>query len=277
MNLTKRLFKLLFGKANRINTLILEKVQPVYEITAPVRIKFYCPNTMTLYRAKTLFTKEPETIAWIDSFNTGDILFDIGANVGVYSLYAATRGVTVYSFEPESLNYAILNRNIYINSLQDKISSFNIALSDANKIDYLYLNAFCAGNALHSFGKNVDFKRETFIPDFKQTALSFTLDFFIKTYRIPFPTHLKIDVDGLERLIINGSMGTIADPRLSSVLVELNMNVEEDCQVVDIMSKFGYHVVTGRFLDERCRLRDPLISYTNDNFLFNYIFMRTES
>ena len=63
---------------------------------------------------RTLFSKEPITLAWIDTFKDGETLYDIGANVGMYTIYAAVmRKANVYAFEPEALNYAELNKNIF--------------------------------------------------------------------------------------------------------------------------------------------------------------------
>ena len=52
-------------------------------------IKFFTPTKISEYRVKTLFTKEPDTIKWIDSFdNSKEFTFwDIGANIGLYSIY----------------------------------------------------------------------------------------------------------------------------------------------------------------------------------------------
>ena len=73
------------------------------------KIKFSVSNEATLQRAQTLFTKEPITIQWIRSFKKDSIFFDIGANVGVYTLFAAIVPETqVFSFEPESSNYYTL-------------------------------------------------------------------------------------------------------------------------------------------------------------------------
>src|SRR5262245_15783933 len=52
-------------------------------------IKFRTPSLRALWRAETLLTKEPATIRWIDRFAPRDIFWDVGANTGIYSLYAA--------------------------------------------------------------------------------------------------------------------------------------------------------------------------------------------
>ena len=82
-----------------------------------------------MYRGITLMEGEAGTIKWIDRYiNEEDVVYDIGANIGIFSLYIAKfKGANVYAFEPESQNYSILNRNIYHNDLQDKIEAYNIA------------------------------------------------------------------------------------------------------------------------------------------------------
>ena len=59
-------------------------------------------------------SKEPETLNWISSFDPGDNLLDIGANIGIYSPFAAARNHKVISLEPDALNYALLNLNIIL-------------------------------------------------------------------------------------------------------------------------------------------------------------------
>jgi ribosomal protein L11 methylase PrmA len=75
--------------------------------------------------------KEPDTLDWIDThFKPGDTVYDIGANIGQYALYAAKRlnnDVVILAFEPEALNFAKLNRNIVLNGLIDVIVPYPIA------------------------------------------------------------------------------------------------------------------------------------------------------
>jgi hypothetical protein len=52
-------------------------------------IKFFAPTPLLRLRAEQLLTKEPETIAWLDGLGPDDVLWDVGANVGMFSLYAA--------------------------------------------------------------------------------------------------------------------------------------------------------------------------------------------
>ena len=97
----------------------------------PHQLRYATPNKMCLWRAKTLATKEPSTIGWLDSLQPDAPLLDVGANVGMYSIYAAVvRRSRVFAFEPESQNYALLCRNIVLNEASGRIVAWSAALSD---------------------------------------------------------------------------------------------------------------------------------------------------
>src|SRR4051812_37306235 len=79
---------------------------------------FAVPNAPSKFRADTFSTKEPETLEWIDGIPEGSVLWDIGANVGLYTCYAAkARGCRVFAFEPSVFNLELLARNIFFNQL----------------------------------------------------------------------------------------------------------------------------------------------------------------
>ena len=69
-------------------------------------MKIHTPNNVCYYRAKTFSTKEPETLEWIDSFSKSSVFWDIGSNIGLYSIYASLNGIKSFSFEPmpENIN-----------------------------------------------------------------------------------------------------------------------------------------------------------------------------
>ena len=83
-------------------------------------ISFYTPSLISKRRIETLFSKEPDTIRWIENFDDKEQIFwDIGANIGIYSIYAASfsENIKVISFEPSFANLKILSRNISTNGL----------------------------------------------------------------------------------------------------------------------------------------------------------------
>jgi FkbM family methyltransferase len=170
------------------------------------------------------------------------VLLDIGANIGLYSVYAAKKGAKVTSIEPESQNYGLLNRNIYLNGLSHKITALNIGMSDHDGIETLFIPTFQAGGALNNMGDNINFKKETFKADFQQAVLSFSVDSFLSMNPQLFPTHLKIDVDGIERKIITGAEKTLKDPRLKQMIIELNVNLKEDMEILEILQLSGFEM-----------------------------------
>jgi hypothetical protein len=114
---------------------------------------FATPNTGTKWRVDTILEKEPCTLEWIAGFGGADILVDIGANVGMYTIWsAATKGVRVYAFEPEAQNYALLNRNIVLNNLQERVKAFCLGLSDKAGLTELYMAQVIAGGSCHAMG-----------------------------------------------------------------------------------------------------------------------------
>lgn len=186
-------------------------------------IAFSCADRLPLWRARTLLTKEPETIEWIESFVPGDVYWDVGANVGAYSLYAGVGGkLTVLAFEPSAANYFLLNRNIELNQLADHVQAYCLAFSDKTQVDALLMQTTEPGGALSSFAVPVDNDGRSFVPKFRQGMVGFSIDDFIERFQPPFPNHLKIDVDGIEDRIIDGALKTLADQRLKSVSIELD-------------------------------------------------------
>ena len=69
-------------------------------------------SDLLLYRSKTFHDKEPETNRWVETIPQDGIFFDVGANVGVFTILAGSFCRRVYAFEPVALNYSILNQNI---------------------------------------------------------------------------------------------------------------------------------------------------------------------
>jgi len=228
------------------NEPLLEVVERVATPRGP--ITFYCLGELALFRARTLLTKEPETIEWIDTFEDGDVLWDVGANVGVYSLYAAvSRKVKVLAFEPSAANYLLINRNIELNCLDDRIQAFCVAFADQTCANVLNMQSSAFGSALSSFADAMDFNGRPFTPRFTQAILGFTIDNFLAQFQVPFPNHLKIDVDGIEDRIIAGAKQTLADRRLKSISIELEANrIESTGAALTQLDIAGFELISKR-------------------------------
>ena len=205
-------------------------------------VAYATPNMVTKWRVDSLFTKEPDTIEWIRGFQPGEVFVDIGANVGMYTIWAAkTRGVRTFAFEPESQNYALLCRNIVMNDLSEIVVAYCLALSDTASYSLLHLSGFQIGSSCHSFGEKIDHNLQRRETKLAQGCISTTLDTLVAAGVVPVPDHIKIDVDGLEHKVLEGCRGVLADPRLKSVLVEINTNLEQHRKIIDDMSMLGFH------------------------------------
>lgn len=205
------------------------------------RIVFTTPNKMTAWRVNSLFKKEPDTIRWIESMTPGSTLVDIGANVGMYSVFSAvTRQIKVYAFEPESQNYALLNANVAANGLSEQVLAFPLALSDAMQLDRLYLSEFTPGGSCHSFADEVGFDLKPRRAAFTQGAFSVTLDQVVESGAVPVPDYIKLDVDGIEHKVLEGARKTLANPKVKELLVELNTHLPEHTAVIDRLHALGF-------------------------------------
>lgn len=216
-----------------------------------VLIQMEAGGPRELSRIISYSSKEPSTIVWIDNYiRAGDVFYDVGANIGQYSLYAALKcreKIRVYSFEPESQNYAALNRNIYINGLANSITSLCLAVSDETTVDVLNVcGSMNAGGAIHQFGLAVDHLGVSFKPVHKQGMMGVSLDDLHFVYGLDFPNCIKIDVDGQESRVLKGGMKILSDSRLRTVLIEISegpSRMEESEGIYETFEKEGFAVV----------------------------------
>ena len=226
---------------------ILEQLQFVYEqpIQGNGTLRFYASAYKPAWRGFTLYAKQPEVPRWIDTFEDHSVFWDVGANVGVYSLYAAKcKAAQVVAFEPESANYFILTRNIALNCLGKAITPYSIALAERMQFDRLNLFHMAIGGSRHAFGDLTKSWSSGSDPIFSQGMVAFAIDDLVFTYGFPFPHHIKIDVDGIESEIISGAPRVLADMRLRSVLIEgQEHRPNETRRMQGMLESFGLHMI----------------------------------
>ena len=222
-------------------------LQKIWDITYKSEINskylyFHIPNWLAFYRAKTLLTKEPETIAWLNKIKTNSVIYDIGANVGVYSIYAAAvRDCRVLSFEPSLLNLELLFRNIQTNNLQDKITIVPLSLSNKSQIEDFYMQEGdnIWGGAHNSSGSNRS-QDGTEMQKFKTSSqMALSLDDLVNIFNLPTPSHIKIDVDGLEDRVLQGGLKTFGNTK--SILIEIDAkNTDQNREIQGVLSNLGF-------------------------------------
>lgn len=214
------------------------KKYPLY-INSPIQ-----NDKQNSWRVDSLLTKEKETIQWIKESITSGIFWDIGANIGQYSLFAAAfNGVKVYSFEPETQNYSVLIKNIILTDLHDNITSYPIALSDKPGYGTIDMELISGTSNNQLLRKGVP----------KSGIRVDTIDNLVEQ-GLDVPDHIKIDVDGLEYQILKGGEKTL--PKVKNLLVEIEDKDKEN--ILSLLSTKGFIV----------KSITPLRSPTGNNYIF---------
>lgn len=220
-----------------------ETIQPTVQVQeGDVTMSFATPSTFTRWRVDSIREKEPCTLEWIASFAADEVLLDCGANVGMYTIWSAvTRGARVFAFEPEAQNYALLNRNILLNGLMERVQAYCMGLSNEAGLSQLNMTDMRLGGSCHSVGDAMDFNLKPMSARFVQGCVVQRLDELVSSGFVPVPTHIKIDVDGFEHRVIEGARETLkkADG-VRSLLIETNPHLAEHRAMVEELAAYGF-------------------------------------
>jgi len=151
-----------------------------------------------------------QTELFMQSLKTGDIFFDIGANVGYYTLLASkTVGKTgkVVAFEPDKENFSMLEGNLKLNNCQN-VEAIDKAVSDID------------GPILFNTEKNN--KGESAISKNGKTEItSTTLDLFFSQNHL-LPAVIKMDIEGAEILALKGGKNFFNSYKNLKLFIEFN-------------------------------------------------------
>lgn len=206
----------------------------------------YKCNTYTEYkRAVTLFLKEEGTISWLrDNLKPGDVVHDIGANIGLYTIFAAKEvgpSGQVCAFEPHPANTMSLMDNIILNNLGDRVKVIASALNDKEGFLDFNLRHTTAGSSMSQLSSTVDGDGKEFVPVISELKHSCTLDSLIKKGLIRSPDHVKIDVDGNELLVLAGMKATLkSESRPRTLQIEVNHHYGQ--KLDDLLVSYGYNL-----------------------------------
>ncbi len=255
----------IYNSLNFLWDLRLKSVKTVKESGKEI-FKVYDYGELVRYRANSFERKEPETLNWIRGFDTDDNLLDIGANIGIYSLYAAYRGIDVMAIEPDALNYALLNLNIRLNNYGEKIVPYCIAIHDKNKFSKFNIGkSYQWGGAMNTFDNTLNYKGQEFMPVHSQGIFGINLDSFLEN--LPsVPNHLKIDVDGNENLILLGAKELLKNKKLKSILIELDETRGDYDSSKTIIQQSGFNLVE--------KTHAPIYNQGKYSTTYNHIFRR---
>jgi FkbM family methyltransferase len=161
-------------------------------------------------------TWEPEeTAAFLAHVREGMCVFDVGANIGYYTLLAArAAGASgrIYAFEPEPRNYSLLARNVAENGFSN-VRLFDAAVSNRAGSATLHLDdanfgahSFEAGSIRTSSGRSVEVEALA-LDGFLEEARDFSAGVLV-----------KVDVQGAEALVVEGGRRLLGLPRVTVIL-----------------------------------------------------------
>lgn len=267
-SIRQRLLRFLIRSLSLHETVTLKQsLKPVGELDHPrLQLKMTCDSIAEFGRTHSC-GKEPETVAWLEEWLQIDpavVFFDVGANVGAYSLTAAALGkgrTHVFAFEPGAATYAALVKNVELNSFGDLITPVPLALANSTRLTQFHYSSTSAGAASHGLDQPTGENSQNFTPAFSQQILCMGMDEFIAKFKCPVPQLLKIDVDGAELQVLEGAVRTLAAPGLRSVLIELDSTQPLASQAFEKLAAAGLREAGKHFR-------------RNSTTLANHIFVR---
>jgi FkbM family methyltransferase len=207
--------------------------------TAVGRVVFVLLGKTAAGRATSLLTRQPGTIAWIDSFRPDSVFWDVGANVGVYTLYAAVRGGTnVVAFEPAAVNYFLLTANCEANSVDDRVECLLLGLGNEKAIARLHVSQFGPARSF-SFRERGEHPHKG-----RQPALIMSMDQLIEEYGLACPNYLKIDAPGLTEAIVTGGRRMLQRPEVRELHIEVREQSRGGQRILEVLRQAGFAVVS---------------------------------
>jgi FkbM family methyltransferase len=190
-------------------------------------------------RAMTVLTKQPATIDWIDSFQPQSVFWDIGASVGVFSLYAGlATDARIVAFEPAAVNYYLLSANCEANRLHDRVDCLLVGVGRQRSIARLEVSQFRPARSFSFRGK----RDEPYAS--RQAAIVLSIDELVEEYGLPCPNYLKIDAPGASEDIIAGAVRTFRRPEVRQIHLELRDSSKGGQRILDMLKQNGFATAT---------------------------------
>ena len=197
---------------------------------------------------KCLIRNKSDAIAFFENFilevnnledkieiQQNDIVIDIGAHVGYFTLYAAKRAQNgmVISFEPTKESFSVLKNNVKINNFQN-ITINNLAVASISESRILFVDKkYGISNTFYE--NNTDLEKEIV-----QTT---TLDEIYKKYNLEKIDFLKMDCEGAEfEIILNTSTEILKKIKKISMEIHEDMVPHKVEELIVKLSKNGFTI-----------------------------------
>lgn len=207
-------------------------------LPGPVGVPFANGSTLMIERGMTGATgnfycglHEYEDMAFVlKVLRAGDCFIDVGANVGSYTVLAASRGAAVLAFEPIRATYDRLRRNVAVNRFEGLVRAENAGVGAA-KGELRFTTSLDTVNHVATEGETGPVTIVPVVPlDGVETP--------------PGDVFVKIDVEGFEKSVLQGAAGLFASDRVKAVLMEINGSIgrygESEADLHGDMLRFGF-------------------------------------
>ncbi|MEO0292886.1 MAG: FkbM family methyltransferase [candidate division WOR-3 bacterium] len=179
--------------------------------------------------------------ALLEFLNEGDVAYDVGANIGLYTILMAKEVGSIgkiIAFEPDSKNFEALRRNLEVNSLNN-VKPIKVALGDKVSEGSLYIKKRVGIGAV-SLLQNEE-------SDFRNTTKIFPGDFIVERKKIPLPKAIKIDVEGYEYLVLKGLKKTLSNNSCKLVCCEIHSNLTPAGitkeNILNLIKSYGFNKI----------------------------------
>ncbi len=234
-------------------------VREIEVVDGAASYRFRCETVREFNRCLKLFAKEPGTVAWIDSsVKEGQIFYDIGANIGVYTIFAARKvgpAGKVYAFEPHAANFARLIDNVIQNGLQQVVVPCSFALDSGEGFAPFAYDSARAGTSHSQLLSSAPVGQDERGADIDELKFATTVDFLVNAGRIAPPHHVKIDVDGNEHRILDGMANLLRSPH-SPLTLQVELNEPHAAASEALLKEQGYTLVEKHYTRSAARRRE---------------------
>jgi|LakMenE18May11ns_1017448.scaffolds.fasta_scaffold9772356_2 FkbM family methyltransferase len=226
-------------------------------------------DELSAWRSKTFYSKEPETLKWLEFFavinHNYEILIDVGANIGIYTLYwlhfPNTRAIAI---EPFDKNIRLLSKNIRMNDFMTRVDIISKPLSSQNTLGWSTINDIRPGGSDYKLSLNNNLNQSNSIK-----VETLTLDSILDGKKEKYI--LKIDTDGTDFDILKGAELALKDGRIVSILIESS---EEDQGFIESYLKSFDLIADSRFnlIDEHSDTRRKINGKEERNRVYSKNF-----
>lgn len=194
-------------------------------------------DELSVWRFNSFYDKEPETIKWINFFATSKMplnFLDIGANIGMYSLYFLSLAASkkVICVEPFQKNFNLLTQNLLLNNYKDRAKVIDSPLSREVEFGSAIIADERPGGSGYKLIKDDGGNQDSI------DVQIFNIDSILFPFNQKYV--IKIDTDGNDFEILQGGIKSLQSGCIISILIEASQSVQK--QINNYLKSFNFEL-----------------------------------